>query len=198
MSSITLVIDENISRLDANCLRVIMAGVEFDNSERQMIDSIANSLQDKLEESDKFHFTGLNPSKRKIILEQIIKLPIRAKIFCAYCHNIAEPTAKTTSLKLFIQQYLHDYQKHNIQFMVEQANEYSKIIKKHLLFDGSNSALSILPDAICHSYMRHISRCTNKACGEVDLYEEYLSSIVRTQIIDSLPGRIFLSRENKL
>lgn len=194
---LTVVLDESIEHLDKNCTRVIIAGVEMNQDYLNEARHITDMLKASFSSTGKFHFVELPPNTRGLILQKMVRMSIRAKIFCFYYVERDDEACERESMKNVIERYIHDYYRKKVHYMVEQNSIYGSFIKDDILFDGSTDSISILPDAICYTYKRVIGAAA--ADDDSRFYIEYARDVIRTEVlIGSREKDTYKSRENKL
>lgn len=166
-----ILMDERYDRLDERLSRVIFSAAEIpDRSELNRARDKFSKIAQGLAQDCKFHFAGMSQLDQQKVIDTMSTLGVRCKMYIFYALNRNESEMKKTALKWAIQNTRKSLSKRYIlQFLIENAEQYGDIIRKENLV--SDPALTIIPDAFCHTFARRLSNNLNSKWYD-NLYEK--------------------------
>ena len=182
---LTVVLDESIEHLDKNCTRVIIAGIEMNQDYLKEARCITDMLKASFSSAGKFHFVELPPNARGLILQKMVRMSIRAKIFCFYYVERDDEACERESMKNVIERYIHDYYRKKVCYMVERNSIYGSFIKNSQRIDSDIDIAGVFCDGLSYkekvrlseSFKEYITKQFNRHAD----FMEYCYEILKTE-----------------
>lgn len=190
-----VVVDENITRLDAVLQRIIFcfAEIPLDVHSGSVLQQIKDFGHKWCAENPnhKFHLTDFtNADDIDKIVDLIIKLRPTVKAFVFYTIDSNTAICKGQFLKQAIKTVnSNNYRRINIKWAIENANEYDGIIKLESL--SNDKKLTVVSDAFCYLLAK-------KLTGDDSYMQQYerIRPLIRLKYIQTHDGTLALAGHN--
>ncbi len=200
MSNLTILIDENVSRVDGKAQRISFCVVEVAEQEvlNEVISKVALMKADKIRFADinKFHFSELSETQRSAVIEFISKLNITAKTYTYYCFNETEKESKIQCLQKTIEHLKRLHPNKKLDIRVEYAGEYKDVpeLKKLLV---KNSDIFIIADGFLAVFIGKLDNISRRQ-GSYDKLYQLIREKIRLQVFSDGAKKVYLTGRNRL
>ncbi len=197
---ITILIDENITRIDKKMIRVSHCAIELsDISILDEIRAIVPSLRAdtiRFGNIKKFHFTELSEGQRAAVTDIISKIDVTAKMYTYYMFNQTEKQAKISTVIRTIGHLKFLHRTKNVSIMLEEAEEYkSETSLKPLLV--SDESLFIVCDGFLAIYLANLDNLGGQS-GGFDRMHTLIKEKIRLQVFGDSSSSLYLSGTNRI
>lgn len=200
MNNLTVLIDENIRRIDKIFSRISFCAVEI--PEQAVLDEIASVVPemklDKIRFGDigKFHFSELAEAQRFAVIEVISKINVTAKIYTYYCFNENEKESKIKYAIQTIEHLTRIHKNKELNIMLEYADEY-KAVKQLAKVLVKDENIFIIPDGFLAVFMAKLDNISAHT-GANDRMYTLIREKIRLQVFADSSEKIYLKSESRL
>lgn len=154
--SLLVLMDERYDKLDWRMSRMIFSAVEIPSVEdMDEIKRVLSEVKEGFDRKKKFHFMELDELTQSEVIDVIVGLNIRCKMYVFYAVDVSESDMKTTTLNWAIKNTRNSLSKQcTLNIMIEDAEQYRRIIRAGNLIN--DDVVTIIPDAFCYVFARRL------------------------------------------
>lgn len=128
MEELSILIDENIERLDKKLYRVSLCAVEVLSAEvmEELKTQMRSLVQDTIRfgHPEKMHFSALSESQKFLVIEVFSKINITAKVYVSYYFDGSEKDHKVHAAASAIDNLNHIHRGKRLDIKLEHADDY--------------------------------------------------------------------------
>lgn len=199
-NELTILIDENITRIDKVTSRISFCAVEVPDQETlNEIASVVPSLMlDEIRFSGikKFHFTELSETQRSAVIDIVSKINVTAKTYTYYIFNAEEKESKIICAKQTIEHLERIHVNKSVKFMLEYSDEYKGVKElDSLLVKDPN--IFIISDGFLAVFVAKLNNISSNN-GAYDRMYTLIREKLRLQVFGDSSRKIYLKSENRL
>jgi hypothetical protein len=209
--SLNLLLDESQANVDKMTVRTIISCVEItgktttDELGRQVKKLVDGAISTSGKK--KVHLADFSQEEKNAVISAVSRLEFSAKIWIHYDNGKNPTVAKVDALRNTVVALQKKHSKSDVNFLVEHATDYYKIVKDK--FMTTNPYLSLLPDVCCYimklkldkqSILENIpdDSARNKKSDELNRLISLMHEHIRLQAMNINGNYTELTRSNRL
>ncbi len=199
MEDLTILVDENIERLDKKLYRVSLCAIEVPDAEvmeelkAQWRDLKADTV--RFEQVKKMHLSSLSESQKSIVIEAFSKINITAKMYVSYYFDGNEKDHKVHAAMFAVNNLKEIHKGKQLEIKLEYADEYMGTpLEVYLVKDEE---LFLAPDSFLGVFIGVLNNTLTER-GAIDRMYTLIREKIRLQVFSFADKKAYLISNKRI